>query len=150
MRGSAVCCAIILSLAAGCGAVSGDAGSGDAAAPVAASGEPAASGKDCGTFERLRPDAPGISAEGLRCFVDAVEAREAARLRFTFVTTEGDPIPTSYTARTDGRIEVLHDSRRDSYSAPANRVVTRQLCTGPQPVKGHLMFADCAPPRPAG
>ena len=60
-------------------------------------------------------------------------------------TTEGDPIPVTYTAGAGGRVEVITDSRRDNFGP---RDITRQTCTGPVFTKHELTFAGCSEPAP--
>ena len=99
--------------------------------------------KDCGTFNLAQGEELPESAA--RCLVEAAEAGKPARLKATRLTTEGDPIPVTYTAGTDGRVEVITDSRQDAFGVPA---ITRQICTGPVAVP-ELDFAQCSEATPA-
>jgi hypothetical protein len=56
---------------------------------------------------------------------------------------EGDPIPVTYTAGADGRVEVITYSRQDKYGA---QVITRQTCTGPTAPRSD--FAQCSESAP--
>jgi hypothetical protein len=97
---------------------------------------------DCGTFDLGQGDSlPEFAA---RCLVEAVRARQPARLHVTRPTTEGDPIPVTYTTGADGRVEVVTDARQDRFGA---QVITREICTGP--IAAHqLAFAQCSEPTP--
>jgi hypothetical protein len=53
----------------------------------------------------------------IRCFVEAVHARHPAQLKETRPTVEGDPIPITYIAGADGRVEVITDSRPDTFGS---------------------------------
>jgi hypothetical protein len=97
---------------------------------------------DCGTYELSQGDEVPESAA--RCLVEAVGAGRPARLKVTRPTTEGDPIPVTYTAGADGRVEVITDSRQDNFGA---KVVTRHTCTGPVATP-RLDFTHCAEPTP--
>ena len=76
-----------------------------------------------------------------RCFIEAVGSRRPAHVKETRLTAEGDPIPVTYIADAQGRVEVSADSRSDTFGT---RVVTRQMCSGPVVREGHLTFANCA------
>jgi hypothetical protein len=99
---------------------------------------------DCGTFKLSQGERLPESA--VRCLVEAVQARRPARLMQTRPTVEGDPIPVTYVADTDGRVEVITDSRQDAFGS---RIVVRQTCTGPaRGGPGQLDFAECSAPAP--
>ncbi|MET8150159.1 DUF4362 domain-containing protein [Actinoplanes sp. NPDC005259] len=97
---------------------------------------------DCGTFDL--PQGDRLPEPAARCLVDAVQAGHPARLKVTRPTTEGDPIPVTYTAGAGGRVEVITDSRQDGFGA---RVITRQTCTEPTAAP-ELDFAQCSDPTP--
>jgi hypothetical protein len=115
---------------------------------LAACGEPSSSPQpaapsasavtDCGTFTLSQGER--LAEQAARCLVEAVQAGRPARLKVTRPTTEGDPIPVTYTAGADGRIEVVTDSRQDEFG---EQTITRATCTGPVATPG-LDFADCA------
>ena len=112
--------------------------------PSAAAGSSSAAAvTDCGTFELGQGD--GMPEAATRCLVEAVRDGSPARLQVTRPTTEGDPIPVTYTAGADGRVEVLTDSRQDKFGP---QTITRQFCTGP--TAPQLTFAQCAEPTPSG
>src|SRR5829696_8290113 len=117
MRVVAVSVVIVSALLSGCGGQQPADRAGRDAPAAAGRDAPAAAGRDCGSYLRSGPDGPGIPAAGLRCFTDALGARQPALLRFTSPSTEGDPIPVTFVARPDGRAEVLTDLRRDRFSA---------------------------------
>jgi hypothetical protein len=98
---------------------------------------------DCGTFTLSQGERLPESAA--RCFVDAVQEQRPARLRVTRPTVEGDPIPVTYSTGTDGRTEVLTDSRRDKFGA---QVVTRGTCLRPTVDEYGVDFAECSEPTP--
>lgn len=98
--------------------------------------------RDCGTL--VLRQGQEVPADAARCVIEAVEARQPARLIVTSPTDEGDPITTSYTVAVDGRVEVTTDSRADRYGAGN---VERRTCTEPTVQKGGwLSFATCSPP----
>jgi hypothetical protein len=114
------------------------------AAPRLAGQTPAAvAAADCGTFELSQ--AEHAPATAIDCFVDAVRAGRPAELRITRPTVEGDPIPTTYVAGADRRIEVTTDTTRDNFGP---RLVHRQVCVDPVVVRGGLTFAQCSSPVP--
>lgn len=138
---------LALVLLAGACAISGcaaaaDAGAGDAGA--AGSPVPVATPSgavDCGTVTVGQAQAP--PAAMVDCFVTAAGRGAPARLSITRPTTEGDPIPTVYVVRADGRIDVVTDGRQDAFGT---REVTRELCTGVTVgADGFLSLASCAP-----
>jgi hypothetical protein len=104
----------------------------------------AAASTDCGTFDL--PQGESLPDSAVRCLVEAVRAGRPARLQVTRPTVEGDPIPVTYTAGTDGRVEVITDSRQDSFGTP---IITRETCTGPI-LASQLEFAECSEPTPVG
>ena len=79
---------------------------------------------DCGTF--ILGQGEGLPGSAVRCFIDAVRAGQTADLKVTRPTIEGDPIPMSLHANSDGQILVINDARQDRFG---NQVVTRYLCT---------------------
>ena len=81
-----------------------------------------------------------------RCFIEAVGSLRPAHLKETRLTGEGDPIPVTYIADAQGRVEVTTDSRSDKFGT---RAVRRQMCSGPVARAGHLRFANCAKTQPA-
>lgn len=99
---------------------------------------------DCDTFNLSQGDRLPESAA--RCLVDAVQAGQPARLKVTRPTTEGDPIPVTYTAGADSRVEVITDSRQDGFGT---QVITRQTCTEPTATP-ELQFAQCSDPTMVG
>ena len=86
--------------------------------------EQARNSTDCGTFTLGQGE--GLPGSAVRCFIDAVRAGQAADLKVTRPTIEGDPIPMSLHANPDGQILVINDSRQDRFG---NQVVTRYVCT---------------------
>ena len=134
----AITACLFLALVAGC------AGAG-AGAPAATRGATAtareAGTKDCGRFHQSDPVHPAISEAGLDCFVPAVIAHQRARLVATTLSTEGDPITTTYESRSDGQVRVTTDSSQDRFAGGVT--LTAQTCRGPQRTKGSLMFASC-------
>jgi hypothetical protein len=97
--------------------------------------------KDCGTYGLSQGET--VPETAYSCLIDAVDARRPARLQVTQPTTEGDPIPVTYIADAQGRVEVTTDSRRDSFGT---QVVTQQMCSGPIARGGNLTFAKCSEP----
>jgi len=97
---------------------------------------------DCGTFNLSQGER--LLESAARCLVDAVQAGHPARLKVTSPTTEGDPIPVTYTAGADGRVEVITDSTQDGFGT---QVITSQTCTEPT-VAPELRFAQCSDPTP--
>ncbi|GIE95257.1 DUF4362 domain-containing protein [Paractinoplanes rishiriensis] len=125
----------ILLLAAATGLLAACGGP-DAATPLVYVSTPAA---DCGTFKLGQGEHLPVTAG--ECFVDAVRGGKLARLAVTRPTTEGDPIPYTYTSRLDGSVEVITDRRQDAFGT---RTVTRDVCTGVT-FGEHLEFASCTP-----
>jgi hypothetical protein len=101
--------------------------------------------EDCGDFVLGQREEPPDSA--VRCFVEAVRAGRAGRLKVSQLTTEGDPILLTYTAGADGKVILITDSRQDSFGA---KEITRQTCalSIAKPVSGRLDLADCSEPTP--
>ena len=120
-------------------------GSPEAAAPLS---PPSASGSgsvlDCGVF--VLDQGETVPAAAGRCLLEALSAGQPARLRVTSPTTEGDPIPTTYTTRPDGRVDVVVDTRQDQFGP---RSVTRQTCAAPVLADRGLELGDCTDPLPA-
>ncbi|AEV86602.1 hypothetical protein ACWT_5585 [Actinoplanes sp. SE50] len=112
-------------------------GDAEVAAPAADPGA-AAGVTDCGTFTLGQGES--LPASAARCLIEAVHAGRPARLAVTRPTVEGDPIPVTYTAGADGRVEVVTDARRDRFGG---RTVTRDFCTGPSATP-ELEFARCS------
>jgi hypothetical protein len=98
---------------------------------------------DCGTFNLSQGE--GLPDSAFRCFIEAVQARRPARLKETRPTIEGDPIPVTYVATADGRVQVTTDTRQDHFG---NQGITRKTCTGPTAAEGWLRFAQCSEPAP--
>ena len=98
---------------------------------------------DCGTFDL--PVGEGLPDAAARCLIEAVQAGHSARLTVTRPSVEGDPIPVTYTAGADRRVEVRTDLRQDRFGA---RVVTRQTCTGPVFTGRGLDFGRCSESTP--
>jgi hypothetical protein len=97
---------------------------------------------DCGTFTLSQGDRVPDSAA--RCLVEAVRARHPARLKVTRPSTEGEPIPVTYTAGADGHVEVVTDSRQARFGT---QEVTRSTCTEPVAAP-ELEFARCSEATP--
>ncbi|WP_250004439.1 DUF4362 domain-containing protein [Actinoplanes sp. M2I2] len=93
---------------------------------------------ECGDFDLDLGDT--LPDRAARCFVDAAQAGHPARLRVTRLTTEGDPIPVTYTAGADGLTEVVTDTRQDAFGS---KVVTRETCQGPSPAAYGIDFTKC-------
>lgn len=68
---------------------------------------------DCGTFNLSQGEELPDSA--IRCFEETAQARHRARLEETRLTVEDDPIPVTYIADAGGRVEVITDSRQDTF-----------------------------------
>jgi hypothetical protein len=98
---------------------------------------------DCGTFNL--PINDGLPDSAARCLIEAVQAGHSARLRVTRPTDEGDPIPVSYTAGADRRVEVITDSRQDTFGT---QVIVRQTCKGPIFTGRGLDFGECSEAAP--
>jgi hypothetical protein len=96
---------------------------------------------DCGTFNLSQGE--GLHDSAIRCFIEAVQARHRVRLKETRPTIEGDPIPVTYIADDDLRVEVTTDSRQDTFGS---QIITRQTCTGPTAAPGRVSFAQCSEP----
>ena len=99
---------------------------------------------DCGTYDLAQGE--GLPDSAIRCFIEAVKARHRARLMETRPTIEGDPIPVTYIADADGRVEVITDSRQDTFGS---QIIEHQTCTGPTAAPGWLSFAQCSEPTPS-
>ncbi len=97
---------------------------------------------DCGTFDL--PQGESLPEPAGRCLAEAVRSGRPARLTVTSPTTEGAPIPVTYTAGADGRVEVVTDSRQDGFGP---QEITRQICTGPV-AEPRLRFTECSEPTP--
>ncbi|MBW6433390.1 DUF4362 domain-containing protein [Actinoplanes hulinensis] len=97
---------------------------------------------DCGTFNP--PQGDGLPESAARCLIEAVRAGRPAQLKVTRLTVEGDPIPVTYAAGADGRVEITTDSRKDGFGT---QVVTRRTCTDPVAAP-ELEFAHCSEPTP--
>jgi len=121
-------------------------GSPEAAAPLPLPPSASASGSalDCGVF--VLDQGESVPAAAGRCLLEALAAGQPARLRVTSPTTEGDPIPTTYTTRPDGRVDVVVDTRQDQFGP---RSVTRQTCAAPVLADRGLELGDCSDPLPA-
>lgn len=125
---------LILSALAGC---SGEARSDEGLTVPAATRSPAIT--DCGTFNLSHGE--GLPDSAVQCLLEAVGARRPARLIETRPTVEGDPIPVTYVAHADGRVEVITDSRQDRFG---NQMIERRMCVGPSSDQGRLSFAQCS------
>lgn len=79
--------------------------------------------------------------------VEAVRAQQPARLEATSLSVEGDPIPVTYLAGADGKVEVITDSRLDRFG---EQIRTRMTCTEPihPPGGSAISFAQCSEPAP--
>jgi hypothetical protein len=79
--------------------------------------------------------------------VKAVHAQHPARLEATGSTVEGAPIPVTYLAGADGKVEVITDYRQDNFG---DKVRTRMTCTEPllTPDGPTISFAHCSYPAP--
>jgi hypothetical protein len=106
-----------------------------ACAKASPSGPPPA---DCGAFDLGLAD--HLPATAARCLIDAAKAGRPARLKVTRSTDEGDPIPVTYTARADGSVEVLTDTRQDAFG---DQKITSETCTGPSAADYGIDFAAC-------
>ncbi|MFF5291129.1 DUF4362 domain-containing protein [Paractinoplanes globisporus] len=95
---------------------------------------------DCGTF--VLGQGEKLPAGTTSCLLDAARAGRPAQLRVTRPTTEGDPIPFTYTVRTDGKIELVTDTRQDKFGPQR---ITRDICTGPAATPYGIEFASCVP-----
>jgi hypothetical protein len=100
----------------------------------------AAGPTDCGVYDLgLGSTLPPTAAQ---CLVDAATAGQPARLTVTRSTTEGDPIPVTYTARPGGKVEVVTDTREDAFG---ERKITTEICAGPSPTDHGIDFTTCVP-----
>jgi hypothetical protein len=98
-------------------------------------------GVSCGSFELGQGET--LTVEAANCLLDSAEAKRAATLTQTAPTIEGDPITTTFTARTDGRIDVATDSREDRYGADE---ITYDTCESASWVADQgLVMNDCKP-----
>lgn len=122
---------VAIVLLAGCGAA------GTNGAPAAA---PAVT--DCGTFTIGQGDT--VPAAARDCLITATQAREPARLKVTWPTVEGDPIPELYEADSTGRVHVTSDTRSDRFGPKA---VTTRVCADVTVVQERLTFGRCDPAR---
>jgi hypothetical protein len=95
---------------------------------------------DCGTFSLSQGDSVPTSA--VECLIEAVHARRPARLTVTSPSVEGAPIPITYIAGADGRVEVITDLRQDTFSGGGR---TRMICTEPilAPARPTVAFVRC-------
>jgi hypothetical protein len=93
---------------------------------------------DCGTFDlKLSGENPGAAG---RCLIDAVTARQPARLEIIRNTDEGDPISTTYQSAGDGRVEIVTDTRQDRFGPQR---ITRTTCTAIKPVDDWFEPTNC-------
>jgi hypothetical protein len=81
-----------------------------------------------------------LPADAARCLIDAAKAGTPARLTVTRSTTEGDPIPVTYTSRADGSVKVVTDTRQDAFG---DQKITTETCTGPSAADYGIDFATC-------
>ncbi|MFI5891033.1 DUF4362 domain-containing protein [Actinoplanes sp. NPDC051513] len=95
---------------------------------------------DCGAFDLGM--GMGLPDDAARCLVEAARAGRPARLVVTRSTTEGDPIPVTYTTRADGKVDVVTDSREDAFG---QQEITSETCTGPAVGQYGIDFTTCTP-----
>jgi hypothetical protein len=93
---------------------------------------------DCGTFTLGQGE--HLPADAAQCLISAARTGRPAKLAVTRPTTEGDPIPMTYTAR-DGKVEVLTDTRADNFGP---KTLTLQTCTGPGIVDREFHWDSCS------
>jgi len=113
--------------------------------PPAGTAQSSAAATDCGTFSLSQGDSLPDSA--VQCLVSAVDAKRPAQLTATSPSVEGGPIPVTYSAGTDGSVEVIIDYRQDNFG---NKIRTRMTCTGPALTMDRptVTFALCSEPTP--
>ncbi|WP_433290732.1 DUF4362 domain-containing protein [Actinoplanes sp. CA-030573] len=93
---------------------------------------------DCGTF--TLDQGQEFPRDAARCLVGAANDNRGAYLRVTRPSTEGDPIPMTYRAMADGRVEVVTDTRQDQFGPQR---ITRELCSAPAVTDAGIEFAGC-------
>ena len=98
-------------------------------------------GRDCGDF--TLGQGGSIPDEASKCISAAFASGEAAHLKVTSPTVEGDPVPVTYQVVGVEELDVYHDLRADTFGADA---VTRARCwelsfPGQRPHAGR-----CGPP----
>ncbi|WP_229070395.1 DUF4362 domain-containing protein [Actinoplanes sp. DH11] len=102
--------------------------------------EPAASPvPDCGTF--LLGQGEKVPADAATCLIDAAKAGRVTTLKVTSPTVEGDPIPVTYAARPDGRVDVTTDSRADNFG---EQTISRETCSEPALTRDGIAFTECS------
>lgn len=107
----------------------------------------AVTARDCGSYTSVNGPAPGgVTDQGWSCFAEALLNHRVAVLHLTETTTEGDPVYMTFTARPDGRAEVVTDSSQDRF-AGTGKGLGKQTCSSPDPrpsAKKMLLFKVCA------
>ena len=90
---------------------------------------------DCGssTFAVSFPPVacPEAHTAAVACFQSHLSSCTPARLRHTYTSEEGDPIPQDYfiVPGASCTIVAFNDARADEFSATRDRIVTRRDCT---------------------
>jgi hypothetical protein len=84
----------------------------------------------------------GIPADKLDCLSSAYAARRSATLTVTVLTTEGDPVVTTYTTTTDGTLDLVVDATADTWGG-ANAAVVHYECNGASFTLGRIDTAGC-------
>jgi hypothetical protein len=95
----------------------------------------------CGEYA-VPQGAPGIPAEKLDCLSSAYAAKRTATLTVTVLTTEGDPVVTTYTTTTDGTLDVVVDATADTWGG-ANATIVRYECNGASFTLGRVDLGGC-------
>jgi ABC-type glycerol-3-phosphate transport system substrate-binding protein len=114
-----------------------------AASLTACSGTPAADAAQtrCGVYA-IPQGTPGVPADKLDCLSSAFEAKRTATLTVTELTTEGDPVVTTYTTTVDGTLVVVVDSTADTWAGSGAGIV-RYECRSPTFSLGRVGVGDC-------
>ena len=143
----------LLALALGCGPAAAGTGPTDADLLVEAfARETGEELLDCGTVTcGNQPPRPGGDEPPLVCLEEAFASCTPARLRYTAITVEGDPIHTHVFVRPAGdgcEVAVLVDATEDCFGA---RELTRTTCASVAVGPGtgacdNLSFEGCTAP----
>jgi len=111
-----------------------------AAALAACSPNPVAeAGMRCGSYA-IPQGTPGIRADKLDCLSAAYAEGRAVTLSVTELTTEGDPIVTTYTTTPDRKLDVVVDSTADAFGPGG---VAHYACNAATFTLGRVDTAGC-------
>jgi hypothetical protein len=114
-----------------------------AVALTACSSTPAADAAQtrCGDYAILQ-GTTGVPTDKLDCLSSAFAAKRTATLTVTELTTEGDPVVTTYTTTVDGTLDVVVDSTADTWAGSAAGIAHYE-CRSPTFSLGRVDVGDC-------